>query len=165
VKAVLALVLVSACAHGYVSMGYDASKQISGTGMTTSVSESASTGSVGFGVGGRISGIELRMQSLSPSGDRFTAGTGSLEFRFVPFRVGPVGLFAHIGPAAGVVFDKQMADTTIGIGWRGGAGAEIAWKRVAVWLDAGREELSFGGNVVNGRGDRDVVSIGIRVGG
>ena len=164
-KAVLALVLVSACAHGYVSMGYDASKQISGTGMTTSVAERETTGSVGFGVGGRISGIELRMQSVNPASERFAAGTTSFEFHFVPFRVGPIGVFAHIGPSAGVVFDKQMGDTTIGIGWRGGAGAEVAWKHVAVWLDAARDELSFGGNVVNGRGDRDVVSIGVRFGG
>lgn len=166
--AAIVLSLTAACAHGYVSIGYDASKATSGAGMTV-VTEKASTGSVAVGVGGRTAGIELRAQSLdldpAPAGDRFAAASSSFELRLVPLRAGPVALFAHTGPSLGVVFDKQMLDATWGVGIRGGGGAELSTHGVAVWIDVSREELTFGGQVVNGRGDRDVVSVGVRVGG
>jgi hypothetical protein len=167
--AAIVLSLTTACAHGYVSIGYDASKASTGGGMTQVVTEKASTGSVAVGVGGRTTGIELRAQSLdldpSATGDRFDAASTSFELRLVPLHAGPVALFAHTGPALGFVLDKQMLDVTWGVGFRGGAGAEISIHGVALWIDVAREELTFGGEVVNGRGDRDVVSLGVRVGG
>jgi len=159
---------LGACAHGYVSIGYDTSKTSRG-GMSDYVTEKPATGSVGVGVGARTGGVELRLQTFdldpAPAGDRFVAASSSLEMRLVPARIGPIDVFGHIGPSMGCVFDKQMLQATWGIGARGGVGADIVWHGVALWIDIAREELTFGGPVVAGRGDRDVVQVGVRIGG
>jgi hypothetical protein len=83
----------------------------------------------------------------------------------VPLHLGPVAFYGHAGPEMGLVFDKQMADLTQGIGLRAGGGVEVGFTGGAVFVDAARSELTYGGAVVNGRGDRDVVAVGIRIGG
>jgi hypothetical protein len=164
----LAAVSLAACAHGWVAVGYDAAKQSRGV-MSSQVVDRPATGSVGVGGGGRTGGIELRLQSHdldpAPAGDRFAAASASLEGRLTPARLGPVALVVHAGPALGVVLDKMMLDVTYGIGFRAGGGVEVAYHGVALWADVARQQLTFGGDVVNGRGDRDVLAVGIRLGG
>ncbi len=166
--AVVGACAVGACSHTYVAFGYDAAKQSHG-GMSTMVTETPTTGSVGVGVGGRTGGVELRLQSYDTSSttmsDRFAAASSSLEAHLVPVRLGAVALVLHAGPAVGAVLDTQMMGVTYGVGFRAGAGAEIAYHGVAMFCDVARQQLTFGGDVINGRGDRDVVSIGLRVGG
>jgi hypothetical protein len=170
----LALIFAGACNHAYVAFGYDAAKQqrgsVMGMAQVGGSSSAASNGSVAIGGGSKTGGIEARVQqhdvdSTLMGPDRFQAMSGALEGRLVPIHVGPVGLILHAGPALGAVADKTMGDVTYGVGFRAGGGAQVWCRGVALWVDAAREELTFGGEVVNGRGDRDVVSVGIRVGG
>jgi hypothetical protein len=162
-----ALAAVPACRHAYVSMGYDAVKQSRGA-VVDGAAATAPTGSLALGVASGMAGIEAHVQSHAETpgdGDRFVMASTSLELRLALVHVGPLGRDVHGGPDRGAVFDTQMEELTWGVGYRAGAGAELAWSGIAVWIDAAREALSFGGDTVNGHGDRDVISVGIRIGG
>ena len=157
----------AACAHSSLGIGYDATSKGQGV-LAPVMNDNRATGSVTYGVGTGAVKVQVVLNGhhldLSPTGDRFAAGSVALELRARVLHFNRFALIAHGGPSRGMVFDKEMLSITWGIGYRAGTGIEVDLGPISLWADAHREDLVFGGEVVNGWGIVQGVTVGVTIG-
>ena len=164
---VAAVAAFPACAHTSLGVGYDTASRGQGV-LAPVMNDNGATGSITYGVGTGAEKLQAVLDGhhldFSAGGDRFVAASAALELRARVLRLSRFGLIVHGGPSRGMVYDKQMLDVTWGVGYRAGTGLEVAFGPIAFWADLHREDLVFGGQVVNGRGSVQGVTFGVTLG-
>jgi hypothetical protein len=92
---------------------------------------------------------------------RYLTGTTSLDFAWTFLRTRHVGLYMHVGPAAGAVIDKSDGTTAYGQAVRFGGGLAIDAGFLRVFVDASQTDLMLTTGAAMGVNQLSGITVGL----
>jgi hypothetical protein len=105
----------------------------------------------------------IQDMGVDPNSPRYLIGSTSLDVRYRPLALRHVTADVHLGPAAGMLLDRGLADYQIGNGFRFGATLGIKLGKVSAFADLYETELVFGDGDAKGVSGLTGVTFGILV--